>query len=333
MFCKKTKKKKFYSQGKMLLSQMAPTDKFDHYMLKKTWQAIFEVNIDSGLGGEEVEIAMMNDMHINAFTKEDEKNEDLMRTKACRSWNAEGSSIPSIIGAMDVAQYADQTVIAGDTLDFLSEGTMAIMKKYIFDRDPNVLCAVGSHEFSHLVQCGGIEKMPFDERKKIVQDFWIHDIHYVSKDVKDKVICVILDNAHGHYLDCEVEKLKADVERARKENKIILIFQHEPCSTGVESQQKQPTLYEAYIPRANFYDGNFIFSKGKEMTDADKAIYEIYKNSTDVIKGIFCGHLHSLFYNEITFETEDGIKTIPQYTCVGNTYFAYHGVVTRIFVK
>ena len=333
MFCKEFRKKRFYSQGKMLLSQMASTDKLDHYMLPKTMQAIFEVRIDSGLGGEEVEIAMMNDMHINAFTKEDEKNEDLMRTKACRSWNAEGSSIPSIKGAMDVAQFADQTVIAGDTLDFLSEGTKKIMKKYVFDRDPNVLCAVGSHEFSHLVQCGGVEKVPYAERRKEVQDFWIHDIAYATKDVKDKVICVILDNAHGHYLDCEVEKLQADIDRARKENKIILIFQHEPVSTGNPEQQKQPTLYEAYVPKANYYDGEFIFSKNKEMTEADKAIYEIMKNSTDVIKGIFCGHLHSLFYNEVMFETEDGVKIIPQYTCIGNTYFAYKGVVTRIFVK
>ena len=333
MFCKNAKKKRFYSQGKTVLNQIAANDKFDHYMLTKTWQTIFEVNIDSGLGGEEVEIDLMNDMHINYFTKEDETNEDLMVTKRCRWWNADGSCIPAVIGAMDVAQFADQTVIAGDTLDFLSCGTMKMMKKYIFDRDPNVLCAVGSHEFSWHVQTGQVEKTPYSEREQIVKDFWIHDIHYESRDVKDKVICVAIDNSQGKYLDCEVEKLKADVERARKENKIILIFQHEPASTGNENEKKQPTLYEAYIPYANYYDGEFVFSKGREMTDADKAIYEIMKESTDVIKGIFCGHLHSLFYNEVTFETEEGIKTIPQYTCVGNTYFAYKGVVTRIFVK
>lgn len=333
MFSKKFRKRRFYSQGKTVLNQIVPNEHFTHYMLSKTGQVIFETTIDSGLGGEEVEIDVMNDLHINYFTKEDEANEELMLTKKCRTWNADGASVPAVIGGMDVAQFADQTVLAGDILDFMSDGTMKMTKKHIFDRDPNVLCAIGCHDFSRQVQTGVADKDPSEVRVGILNDFWIHDVHYASRDVKNKVICVVLDNSLGKYADGNAEKLKADVERARKENKIILIFQHEPVCTGVPSDESLAPYYDAYRGNRNYYNGDLVFSKAKEMTGEDKEIYEIMKNSTDVIRGIFCGHFHSLFYNEITFETEDGIKTIPQYTCVGNTYFGFKGVVTRIFVK
>ena len=333
MVSKESRKKRFYAQGKMALNQIVPNEHFIHYMLPKTGQVIFETTIDSGLGGEEVEIDVMNDLHINYFTKEDEANEELMLTKKCRIWNADGASVPAVIGGMDVAQFADQTVLAGDILDFMSCGTMKMVKKHIFDRDPNVLGAIGCHDFARNVQTGMEDKEPSSVRAGILNDFWIHDIHYTARDVKNKVICVVLDNSLGTYYEGNAQKLKKEVERARKENKIILIFQHEPASTGVESDKDLAPYYDAYMGKRNYYDGELVFSKAKEMTDEDKEMYDVLKESTDVIKGIFCGHFHSLFYNELTFETKEGIKTIPQYTCVGNTYFGFKGVVTRVFVK
>ncbi len=325
-----TEKEKFYSQGIIEINQMVPNPIYRNYKLKKTKQVIFELTIDSGLGGEEVEIDMMNDVHLNYCNEEDEKDEEVMLTKKCRPYNANGSSANCVIGSMDVAQYADQTVFAGDTLDFLSMGNIELMKKHIFDRDPNVLIPIGGHEFSKHVLTGMRDKLPFSERLEILQKHWIHDIHYAAKDVKDKVICVGLDNSPGKYVDGLAEKLKADVERARKENKIILIFQHEPLSTGVPEDADTPYFYNAYRGNRNFYDGVLIFSKSMPQTEANMAMYEVLKESTDVIKGVFAGHFHSLFYNEIVFENG---KKIPQYTCVGNSYFGYDGVVTRIFVK
>ncbi len=333
MFNKEAKKKKFYSQGKMALNQITPNEHYTHYMLPKTGQVIFETTIDSGLGGEEVEIAVANDIHINYFTKKDESNEELMLTKKCRAYNADGAAVPSVIGAMDVGEFADQMVLAGDILDFMSDGTMQHTKKYIFDRNPNVLAAVGSHDFSRQVQTGVRDKTSSEYRMGLLNDFWIHDIHYTARDIKNKVICVVLDNSLGTYYKGNAEKLKAEVERARKENKIILLFQHEPCSTGVPSDECIAPYYDAYNGKRNFYSGPLVFSKAREMKEEDIKMYEVLKESTDVIRGIFCGHFHSLFYTEVTFETEDGIKTIPQYTCVGNTYFGFKGVVTRVFVK
>ena len=330
---KQLRKKIFYSQGKMPLNQITPNPYYTHYMLPKTGQAIFETTINTDLGGETVEIAVANDIHINYFTKEDESNEELMLTKKCRAYNADGAAVPSVIGAMDVGEFADQMVLAGDILDFMSAGTMEHTKKYIFDRNPGVLGAVGSHDFSRQVQTGVRDKTSSEYRMGLLNDFWIHDIHYTAKDIKNKVICVILDNSLGTYYKGNAEKLKAEVERARKENKIILLFQHEPVSTGRPTDEVVDPYYDAYNGKRNFYSGPLVFSKAKEMKEEDKLMYEVLKESTDVIKGIFCGHLHSLFYTELTFETEEGKKVIPQYTCVGNTYFGYRGVVTRVFIK
>lgn len=329
---KKELRDQFYMQERIPMAQMQPNDVFTHYKLK-TGQVIFETYIDSGLGGEEVEINMMNDMHINYISAEDEDDDEVMLTKKCRWFCANGASLRAVDGAMDVAQYADQTVLAGDTMDFLCKGNLEMVKKHIFDRDPSVLAPIGIHELGKNVQTGKHDRIPLEERFKIVQSHWIHDLLYETRDHKDKVICVAIDNSRSYYLKGVAARLQADVERARKENKIILMFQHEPLATGVPADAVSHPLYDAYRGDRNFYDGVSIFSKNKPMKPGDEEMYEVLKNGTDVIRGIFCGHYHSLFYHEIHFDTDEGVKTIPQYTCVGNTYFGMDGVVTRIIVR
>lgn len=43
-----------------------------------------------------------------------------MLTKKCRAYNADGVAVSSVIGAIDVGGFADQLVLAGDFLDFMS---------------------------------------------------------------------------------------------------------------------------------------------------------------------------------------------------------------------
>ena len=81
--------------------------------------------------------------------------------------------------------------------------------------------------------------------------------------------------------------------------KYILIFQHEPVSTGVPTDESVNPYYDAYNGKRNFYSGPLVFSKAREMKEEDKLMYEVLKESTDVIKGIFCGHFHSLFYQQL----------------------------------
>ena len=323
-------RKEFFAQETLELNQIIPNEAYTHYKMKDSGQVLFETVVDSGLGGEDVEIAFMTDMHINTFNKEDEEDWELMLTKQHRWWNKNGSSIGALDGALKAAQFADISIIGGDTLDFLSRGNMDVVKEHIFDRYPEILMVLGSHELSKHVETGQPDTLSIEDRRNILRNFWIHNMHFEARDVKDKVICVGLDNSMSYYYDGNAALLQEQVDRARKENKIILLFQHEPLSTGVEKDANCRALYSAYMSVANFYDKSLIYAKNRPLKHDDAAMYEVLKNSTDVIKGIFCGHMHSLFYNEIEF---DNGKKLPQYTCVGNTYFGYEGVVTRIIVK
>ena len=76
----------------------------------------------------------------------------------------------------------------------------------------------------------------------------------------------------------------------------------------------------------------FTYGVGYSSTGPDKKIYELIVNNGDIIKGAFCGHLHSDFYTEIAAKTPDGGRTvIPQYVLCGEPYNEGHAL--KIIVK
>lgn len=73
--------------------------------------------------------------------------------------------------------------IYGDTLDYLSHGAMEIMQREIWDRYSQ---AMASHDMTRKMQGKVIDPMPREERKKILQDFWPHNIVYASRILKTR---------------------------------------------------------------------------------------------------------------------------------------------------
>ena len=73
------------------------------------------------------------------------------------------------------------------------------------------------------------------------------------------------------------------------------------------------------------------------MDEATAQVYELITQNVDVIKGIFCGHFHSMFYNEVKATYTDGSgvhdAVIPQLIAPGNAYLGHAGRVVRIIVK
>lgn len=329
-------REEFLSQERDYAQDIKDNGVFCAYRLKKTGQAIIEYVVESGLGGEEVDIAQITDMHLNYCNKEDESDPEIMHTKECRKWVSDGFCAKPIEKAMDAAEYFDQTVITGDTLDYLSRGALELTKKLIFDRDPNVLVAMGGHDYSKNVETGLPDKLSFSEREQILKNAWIHDIHYASRVVKNKVIAVAIDNGPGHYHPDAISKLKADIEKARKEHMIILLFEHEPICTGDKKDEHVPAIWVQYNFSGNFYS-DYVCCSEEMSNDTDRAVYKLICENADVIKGVFCGHYHSVFYTEIhgSFTDENGVHEalIPQFATAGNTYFGSGGVVTRIIVK
>ena len=333
---KRLERERFFSQEKEPLdSGVSKNNIFKIYKLKETGQLICQYNLKSGLGGEKIEIAQITDVHLNYCLPEDLEDEELRHTHECRTWLAEGESIQSITKAMDVACLFDQTVITGDILDYLSSGALMLTKKLIFERNPQAICVLGGHDVTKEMETGVKDELSPQERLKIVEKEWIHDIYYFSRILKNKVTVVALYNGMGIYYPEQIEFLKRDIERARKENRIILVFQHEPISTGkpqdFEVQPIWPVNKEK-IKTRNFY--NVPIGNPDTKNEYTKEMYRLLTENADIIKGIFCGHYHSAFYTEIKAMSQDGKNQsyIPQIVAMGNPYFGRVGIVTRIVV-
>lgn len=329
----------FFSQGYGDLSQhkINPCEILKFYKLKQSGQIIGEVNLKLGLGGERIEIAQITDVHLNYCFPDALEDDEVLHTKQCRHWLSGGESARSIIKAMDVGEYCDQTVVTGDILDYLSAGAQYLTERLIFERDPKVICALGGHDATKEMETGEKDKLSEEEILAILKSFWIHDIFYYSKTLKDKVIVVGLNNGTSNrYFSHQIENLKKEIEKARKENKYILIFQHEPISTGKPEDCEVEPIFpiNSEKPRIeNFYNTHMCGPGMKD--DISKEMYRLITGNADVIKGIFCGHLHSSYYTEIkAFDPIAGNDTyIPQIVALGNPYFGHIGNVMRIIIE
>ena len=326
----------FYSQPRLSVPECSECDALMVYRLGYTGQYIIEIEIDSGLGGESVEIDQITDIHFNYVSISDENDSEVMETRACRKWNREGESVKSAINAMNAAVYADQTVITGDTLDYLSQGTIMLMKRHVLSRDKDVLITLGGHELTKQMETYKPDETPMEERYAILAETWPHDIFYHSKDVCGKVIAVCLDNSLGNFSTVQPEKLAADIARAREERKIILLFMHEPIAPN-DQKGEIPALWIAKGSHKSFNFDKKPTIGAYPQDEATEKIYKLITENADVIKGVFCGHRHSMFYNEISASYKDKNGThsaaIPQLVAPGNPYLDHAGSVVRIIVK
>lgn len=329
----------FYSQEKEEFLLNDTSNNINAYKLKQTKQVVFEYVIDADLGEKDgVEIAQLTDLHFNYVLSEEERDVEIANTKKHRLWLANGQSIPQALFSLEGAKYSDLTVITGDILDYLSKGAMYLTKKYIFDRYPDVVCTAGGHELTKEMQTGNPDVLPLNERVSILENFWNSDFYYVAKSVGEKVIAVCINNGFGKYFDFQIEKLKLEIENARKNGKIILIFQHEPLSTRNEKYNNVKAFYVAYGNSAedNLNDRQDLMCAPRYNVKEDNEMYSVITSNADVIKGVFVGHWHSGFYTELNGSYEkNGVKVsakIPQILTPGTPYFDF-GCLLRIIVK
>lgn len=293
------------------------------YQNKDTDPVICDIDLFVGdKKDHKIEIVQISDIHFNMFDEYDD-SPTLKSTKQFRKWLANGEGVDAAIRSMNYAKQFDQTIITGDILDFLSHGAMTLMDKYIWDADPNIMCAIGNHEYVQQMQGIEPEIYTLEERRKMIQDFWRHDIVYTSKILFNKVVCVVMDNGDGRYVSqSQYDKLSKEIETARQNQRVILIFQHVPLATGNPD-------YSALWPLTSAADTancplDFCNDKIGCSHELSKSIHELIKSNADVIKGIFTGHWHGNYYTEIDASYSDAEgkhKTIiPQYVLTSNSY-------------
>jgi len=300
-----------------------------------------DVIIDAGIG-HEVLIGHVSDIHLNYCNARDIEEADpvLMSTYRNRVWNANAETVAHIRRALAILDDADQIVVNGDTLDYLSHGTMELMDREVWDKCPGLIATVGGHELAIRMQGDVEETTTLEQRTQIIKNYWRHDIYYVSRLVGDKVLVVGMLNDRSTFYDIQIQKLTADLEKARRNGYSVLLFFHEPIATK-NPLHKHFTGEDAMLvgdpnvfPK-DFCTGNY---KSKKMAGCDdcneatKKMYSLITNSADVVKGVFAAHNHSDMHLDITAHTPDGTPAvITQYI---NTALAYEkGHFMRILVR
>ncbi|MBR5445923.1 MAG: hypothetical protein IKV57_07365 [Clostridia bacterium] len=300
-----------------------------------------DVVIRAGLE-EEICIGHLSDIHFNACNQQDFDEADpvVMSTYEHRHWLANGYTVPIAQRCFAFLDDADQIVLNGDTLDYLSHGCMELMDREVWEKYPGILATLGGHEVARRMEGKVPENTAREERLAILEAYWRHNIYYEAKLVKNKVLCIGLFNDQAYLYPIQKQKLEKDLALAREKGYIVLIFGHEPFATGnpahTNYSQDQAILKgdPTGFPR-DMCSGEKSGSRitgGVLCNDITKEVYQMIVNSADVVKGIFAGHYHNHLYFDVIGHTPAGEEVIiPQYV---NTATAYNnGHIMRILVK
>ena len=277
-------------------------------------------------------IVQLTDNHINYANNRDfgEANEAVMSTYENRIWCCEGASAQKTIYGMNFASFADKTILTGDMMDYLSHGCLQITKRLMFDCNTNVgiysnkaskiFATLGNHEATKTMEGVVDDAVPTFENYKWLQKYWPNNIHYQSdvvtnKNGKNAVMVVALDNSTARYRQEEIyTNLKADLEKARKDKVPVLIFQHIPISNGTSDITNGLLIPTLEHSNANSCGGV------NATDDLTSRVYSLITDNADIIKGVFAGHEHEYFYNEINGTGKAKGSTIPQHICPSAIY-------------
>ena len=302
--------------------------------------SIRDLTIDVGLGGEEVTIIQLSDLHFADCTEEDLKNPTLASMYEKRKGSSQ-NSLNNAKRCLDWAdtQAPDQIVITGDCLDYLSQGSLNLMDEYVWDRYreedgsvQKVMAVVGNHEHYQQLQGTVPDTLSLEERYKMLEDNWEHDVYYSSKVLKDKVMLIQMHDYNpngGYFWKGQAEKLSNDLAIARENGYTVLLFIHIPLQTlNQKYYNTSPLTGYGIEANVNYYRHN---NYPGPTEGADLEVYNIITNNADLIAGVFCGHDHADYYSEINAKTADGTdKPIPQYTLTKTTAYL---ATTKITVK
>lgn len=278
---------------------------------------IRDVKLNLGIG-EEIIIGHLSDLHFNNCNEQDFKENDpvIMSTYKNRLWFANGENAFLADLCFDFFKEADQIILNGDTLDYLSHGCMEIMQKEIWDKHPDVLATLGGHELSRCMQGEIPDTMSWNEKIEMLQNFWLHDVFYVSRIIKEKIMVIGLLNDNARFYESQKEKLKNDISLARKKGYKILLFAHEPISSHLPKYRNFTTDDVMLKGDLSGFPIDFKnrFAGCVSSDSLTKEIYSLITENADVIKAFFAGHWHNDFYIEIGAQLPDGTPTtIPQY--------------------
>lgn len=302
-----------------------------------------EADIIAGDGDNVIEIAQLSDFHLMALNEDDEKDEVLVKTYAARNTDAFKNAEANAIKSMDFGRLYDKIYVTGDATDFLSVGSLQLLNNVL--GNSGARAAVGNHEFRKVWYGDYTDTESLEDRYSLLEQYWPNNPYYYSEIIKEKVMCIVLNNGSGDnyekYFAGEFTYngvagtmdtfLANDITTAKENGYTVLIFQHCPISTGVAKDKYAVPLTYLYADHQTTKDFYTLTGNNSTDTEVDKAVYSLITENADVIKGVFTGHMHSHFYTEIKATANGADTVIPQYTLTGN--FKGDGCALKISVK
>lgn len=302
----------------MVTSVSGTSKKSTHiYKIDESGVNVRFILIEGIKSGKQVNILHATDFHFNKLNDKDiaENNPCVAATKKVRSAYSDESTLANTQKVLAYADKFDAVAITGDNIDYLTWGSLEMLKEHIFEPlGEKVIMALGGHDTTRLMETGSpADPTTLQSRYDIIASYYPHDIYYSSKILENRVMLIQMDNGTRAYTEEQLNKFKADIEKARKENLVILLFQHEPMATGNTKDSALRSISGA--GKHNFYREAKVGSK--HVADGvSEVIYKLITENADIIKGLFCGHIHDDFYTEIKASyIKDGKKvetTIPQ---------------------
>ena len=295
---------------------------------------IRDIVIETGKGGEDIEIVQLTDMHLGYANATDLADPVIKATYDSRDWGKNGQFLGNAVKCLEWAKDADQIVITGDIYDYLTSEVITQVNKHIFNAYDNIMACLGNHEAAKKMgeeSTGADWKATVLERMPTLAAGWVNDVYYSSKVLGNKVMLIQMDNGTtGSFWDVQIPLLKADLATARAEGYTVLLFFHIPLATyNIKYSNAQAIMAGKGAISAYNYATSGSCSI---LIGADKEIYDLITTNGDIIKGCFTGHHHSDFYTEIVATDPSGNKAyIPQYTIMSTAYTGGHAL--RITVK
>lgn len=308
------------------------------YSLDDSNIRIREAVFDSGKGGEPAEIIQLTDVHFNALNEQDyiDNNPTVISSYEKHTAGQNGTHLERAVRCMEYANmYYDQTIITGDNMSFQTWGGIQQIKEALWGADPSAMITLGNHDMMQRMSGLYPETTSLESRYSTLQENWRHDIYYSSRVIKDKVMVVQMDNSLSYYWEGQAEKLAADIEKARENGYIILIFQHVPLMTNnSEYSEVRPMITndDTIVYDYSVNDGFDGIRTNRD--DVTTEVYNLITSNADVIKGLFHGHYHLDLYSEVKATEPDGTETvIPQYGANTTAYNSGVGSALKITVK
>jgi len=203
------------------------------YRLKQTGTEVFEVGVKAVSPLERrVRILAWGDNHFKMADEADRANANIAAAFEKRgTCNPPELTTQSAQREVEMSPYFDKTVVLGDFIDFFSTGSLSLWKSTVLDPvGPDLLTVIGAHDVrTDFINRRPYMEMPPEKTLPTVSKFLPNDPYYASELIGEKVLAVCIWTDWGWFVSYWniAEKLKADLERARKNGWTVVVFGHD----------------------------------------------------------------------------------------------------------